>query len=98
LGDIGVPMSCDISQPQCHKCSKGQKNSCKWERRKSWFFVFLYTCDIVVGQCHPSVTLFWTYAKQLMQINKFLCIIHKFINVVYDKTVCEDAIFASENL
>jgi len=29
------------------------------------------------------------------QNNKLLCIIHKFVNVVYDKTVYEDTIFIS---
>lgn len=33
-----------------------------------------------------------------MQINKFLWIIHKFVNVVYGKTVYRDAIFINENL
>jgi len=42
--------------------------------------------------------IFWAYAKQLVQINKLLCIIHKHVNVVYEKTTCEDTIFVSENL
>jgi len=33
-----------------------------------------------------------------MQINKFVCIIHKFVNVVYEKTVYEDTIFVCESL
>jgi hypothetical protein len=34
-----------------------------------------------------------------MQINKLLCIIiHKLVNVVYEKTAYADTIFASENL
>jgi len=33
-----------------------------------------------------------------MQINKFLCIIHKFVNVFYEKTFYKDTIFVSENL
>jgi len=31
-----------------------------------------------------------------MQINKFLSIIHKLVNVVYEKTAYEDTIFISE--
>jgi len=42
--------------------------------------------------------LFLTYVKQLMQINKLLYIIHEFVNVVYEKTVHEDAIIVNENL
>jgi len=33
-----------------------------------------------------------------MQINKLLCIIHKFVIVDYDKTVYEDIITVTENL
>jgi len=33
-----------------------------------------------------------------MQINKFLCIIYKFVKVFYEKTVYEDTIFVRENL
>jgi len=33
-----------------------------------------------------------------MQINDLLCIIHKLIKVVYEKTTYEDTIFTSENL
>ena len=33
-----------------------------------------------------------------MQINKLLYIIHEFVNVVYEKTVHEDAIIVNENL
>jgi len=33
-----------------------------------------------------------------MQINKLLCIIHKFVNVVYEKAGYKDTIFVSENL
>jgi len=33
-----------------------------------------------------------------MQINKLLCIIHKFVNVVYEKTVYKYTIFIGENL
>jgi len=32
-----------------------------------------------------------------MQINKFLCIIHKFVKVVFEKTAYVDTIFVSEN-
>jgi len=42
--------------------------------------------------------LFWSCAKQLMQTNKFLCIIHKFVNVVYEKTVYKETTFVSEKL
>jgi len=42
LGEIGAPMSCDIGQPQCHKCTKRQ-NPCKWERRKPGFFCLFCT-------------------------------------------------------
>jgi len=41
---------------------------------------------------------FWAYAKQLMQINKLLCTIHKLVKVVYEKTPYEDTISVSENL
>jgi len=34
----------------------------------------------------------------LMQINKLLCIIHKFVKVVYEKAAQEETIFVSENL
>jgi hypothetical protein len=43
-----------------------------------------------------EITYFWVYAKQLMQINKLLCIIHKLVKIVYKKTAFEDIIFASE--
>ena len=33
-----------------------------------------------------------------MQINKLLCITHKLVKVVYEKTGYEDVIFVSENL
>jgi len=33
-----------------------------------------------------------------MQINKFLCIIHKLVEVVYEKIAYKDTIFVSENL
>jgi len=33
-----------------------------------------------------------------MQINKFLCIIYKFVKVVYEKTVYKDTIIISESL
>jgi len=33
-----------------------------------------------------------------MQINKFLCIIHKLVKVVYQNTTYEDTIFNGENL
>jgi len=33
-----------------------------------------------------------------MQINELLCIIHKLIKVVYEKTAYEDTIFISKNL
>jgi len=33
-----------------------------------------------------------------MQINKLLCIIHKFLNIVYEKTVYKYTISVSENL
>ena len=33
-----------------------------------------------------------------MQISKFLCIIHKFVNVIYEKTVYKDSIYVSGNL
>ena len=33
-----------------------------------------------------------------MQINKLLCISHKLVKAVYEKTAYEDTIFASENL
>lgn len=33
-----------------------------------------------------------------MHINKFLCIIYKFIKVVYENTTYKDKIFVSENL
>jgi len=32
-----------------------------------------------------------------MQINKLLCIIHKLVKLVYEKT-CEDTIFVSKNI
>jgi hypothetical protein len=32
-----------------------------------------------------GLSLFWAYEKQLMQINKLLCIIQKFLNIVYEK-------------
>jgi len=35
---------------------------------------------------------------EFMQINKFLCIIRKFVQVVHVKTAYEDTIFVSENL
>jgi len=38
------------------------------------------------------IDLFWVYAKLLMQINKFLSIIHKFVKVYYE------TIIASGNL
>ena len=33
-----------------------------------------------------------------MQINKFLFIIHKFLNVIYGKAIYQDTIFVSKNL
>jgi len=42
--------------------------------------------------------LIWAYAKQLMQINKLLCIIHKFVKVLMKKKTYEDSTFVSENL
>jgi len=33
-----------------------------------------------------------------MQINKFLCIIYKFVKVIYEKIVYKDTIFLSESL
>jgi len=33
-----------------------------------------------------------------MQINMLLCIIHKIVKVVYEKTAYEDTILVSENL
>jgi len=33
-----------------------------------------------------------------MQIIKLICIIHKLVNVVYEKTVYEDITFVNENL
>lgn len=38
------------------------------------------------------------YTKQLMKINKVFCIIHKFVKVIYEKTVYENTIFVHENL
>jgi len=45
-----------------------------------------------------GLAYFRAYIKQLMQINKFLCIIYKFLRLFYEKTVYEDTIFASESL
>jgi hypothetical protein len=45
-----------------------------------------------------GLACFWVYAKQLMQINKLLCMIHKLVKVVYEKNSYEDTIFVSENL
>jgi hypothetical protein len=33
-----------------------------------------------------------------MKINNFLCIIYKFVKIIYKKIAYEDTIFASENL
>jgi len=33
-----------------------------------------------------------------MQINKLLCVVHKFVKVVYENTAYEDTIFIIENL
>jgi len=33
-----------------------------------------------------------------MQIYKLLCIVHKLVNVVYEKTTYEDTIFVNDNL
>jgi len=41
---------------------------------------------------------FLAYAKQHMQINKLVCIIHKLEKVLYKKTAYEDTILVSENL
>jgi hypothetical protein len=45
-----------------------------------------------------GLTYFWTYTKQIMEIYKLLCITHKRVSVVYEKTSYEDTIFASEDL
>jgi len=45
-----------------------------------------------------GLTFFLAYAKQLMQRNKLLSIILKFVKVVYGKTAYEDTIFVGENL
>jgi hypothetical protein len=44
------------------------------------------------------LTYFSAYIKQLMQINKLLCIIHKLRKVVYNKTTSGDTNFVSANL
>jgi len=41
---------------------------------------------------------FLGYAKQHMQINKLLRVIHKLVKAVYGKTTYEDTTFVSENL
>jgi len=33
-----------------------------------------------------------------MEINKFLCIVHKFFNIVHEKISYEDTIFINDNL
>lgn len=45
-----------------------------------------------------GLAYFRAYVKQLMHINKLLCIIYKLVKLVYEKTTYEDAIFVSKNL
>jgi hypothetical protein len=45
-----------------------------------------------------ELTYFLIYAKQLIQINKLLCIIYKFVKIFYEIIAHEDSIFISENL
>jgi len=45
-----------------------------------------------------GLAYFRPYAKELMQINMPSCIIYKFFNVAYDKTVYEGTLFVNENL
>jgi hypothetical protein len=40
-----------------------------------------------------EITYFRAYAKKLMQINKFLYIIHKLVGIVYEMATYEDTIF-----
>jgi len=55
-----------------------------------------YACELLLGDnamSHLDLLIF-----EFMQINKFLCIIRKFVQVVHVKTAYEDTIFVSENL
>jgi hypothetical protein len=45
-----------------------------------------------------GLAYFLAYPEQLMKINKLLCIIHKLVKIVYEKTAYENTIFVSENL
>jgi len=59
---------------------------------------FYASCRLVV-YCPFELSLFWVYEKYFMEINKLLFIIHKFVNIVYEKTVYyKHKIFISKNL
>jgi len=45
-----------------------------------------------------GLAYFLAYVKQIMQINKLLCITHKLVKVVYEKIAYENTIFVNENL
>ena len=69
------------------------------------YFIFCYWNNLYIGKrlCYKHLGPVWiklilSLWKQLMQINKLLYIIHKFVNVVYEKIVYKDTIFISENL
>ena len=45
-----------------------------------------------------GLAYFRAYAKQFMQINMFLCIIYKFVNVACEMTTYKCTIFVNKNL
>jgi len=53
---------------------------------------------VQTNDVHKRVKIVYENTTYDMQINEFLCIIHKFVNVVYGKTIYEYTIFFSENL
>jgi len=69
-----------------------------WKRKiKSFFFIKKNRSLFIIFSCYKScwsfskdkgpfgLTYFLAYAKQLMQINKFLCTILKLVKVGYKK-------------
>jgi hypothetical protein len=67
-------------------------------RNGMWHVHKLFLVSLRIAYRPVWIDLFWAHAKQLMQINKLLCIVHKVVNVVYEKTAYANTIFASENL
>lgn len=56
-------------------------------------FSYFLASWIIMTEGPLGLCLFWVYAKQIMQINKLLSIILKFVNVVHENTI-----FIIENL